>query len=424
VGVKSFPLYSVRGIVPLQNDNNAPPTRRFHAYNLRFSQREEARDEGYFRPCLKGYQTRDKALHMKIVYGISGFGNGHVARSAAIIRALLARGHRLVVFGFNNSERYITQTYPDIPVFRIKVPVLHPHPNGLDFGKIADDPANHYPDGIQLNYRAMQNALDYFDGPPDVVLSDYELVAAQFAYATLVPLVSIDQHSKFVGFEFPDIGLYSRREDYSRLNLFFPQATARFASTFFKVNYPPNPAFPVTLIPPILREDVMTLADETTPDEVLVYLSPFARIPQPLEEVYRVFERFPHKNFHVFLPEARADFKNIYFHVYNTQDFLEHLARAEAVISTAGHTLLSELVYLKKPMLVAPSGTFDQHTCAQVIATNQLGTSTRQINEALMRGFFQQLAVFRKNLEARRGLMTDYDGIGVLMRYLHDLFGI
>ena len=362
---------------------------------------------------------------MNILYGICGFGNGHVARSSAVLKALLARGHHLAVFGFDSSEDYILTNHPDIPLFRIKVPVLHPsRQTGLDFGAIAVDSANHYADGISTNYRAMQSALDYFGGTPDLVISDYELVAAEFAYATLTPLVSIDQHSKFAGFNFPPIGEYTRLEDYSRLNLFFPQAAARYACTFFEVGYPPNPQFPVTLIPPILRNEVINLATSTMPNEILFYISSFARIRTPRDEIHAILRQFPEKTFHIFPYETNKTTANLHFHEFSRDLFLEILGRAEAVIATAGHTLLSELAYLQKPALTIPADSFDQQTCAQVIQQNGLGLSTELFTVDTLAKFFANLPAYRENLQNGQGLVQRWDGVAVLLENLEKAFGI
>ena len=361
---------------------------------------------------------------MNIVYGICGFGQGHVVRSSAVLKALLARGHKLAVLGFNASEHYILNNHPDIPLFRVKVPVLHPsRQTGLDFGAIADEPNNHYADGIQTNYRAMQNVLDYFNGAPDLVISDYEMVAAEFAYATLTPLVSIDQHSKFAGFEFPPLGEFTRLEDYSRLNMFFPQAAARYACTFFEVNYPPNPQFPVTLIPPILRQEVLTLSPSTMPDEILFYISPFARVLPARPEIYAMLAQFPDKTFHIF-PRDTYTASNLHFHDFDRDLFLEILGRSEAVFCTAGHTLLSELTYLQKPVLTMPIDTFDQRTCAHVIETNGLGMSIEVFSLEALTEFFGNLGIYRQNLAKGQGLVDNWDGVTVLLEHLAEDFGI
>lgn len=362
---------------------------------------------------------------MNILYGICGFGSGHVARSSAILKAFLARGHTIAVFGFMASEAYIKNNHPDIPLFSVKVPVLYPSRQiGLDFGRIATEPANHYADGIQTNYQAMQDALDFFNGPPDLIISDYEMVAAEFAYATLTPLVSIDQHSKFVGFEFPPLGEYTRLEDYSRLNLFFPHAEARYACTFFEVDYSPNPKFPVTLIPPILRQEVVELETSTVPDEMLFYMSPAARLKMTREDMFAIFAQFPTKTFHLFPFENDYEAANLYYHAFDPELFLEILARCEAVICTAGHTLLSELTYLQKPVLTIPADTFDQQTCAHIIARNDLGLSAEVMTPEILQEFVEKLPIYRRNLLSRRGLVKRWDGVEVLLQNLSEQFGI
>lgn len=366
---------------------------------------------------------------MKILIGVTGFGNGHTARQADVLKTLVEREHQVAIFGYLNSERYFRQYYPNTPVFRIRVPIIHISPQtGIDFAKTAQEPFNHFTDGHQLNFDAMQRAYDYFGGRPDLVISDYEMIAAQFAYALDVPLVTLDQQSKFAGFQFPDLHGHSRREESARLKMFFPCAEARFACSFFQIPYPPDPSFEVEIIPPILREEITRLAvsDQLSDSqEIVVYISPHLSTRQSLAEISDILAGFPEKRFLIFQPrQEQDDHHNLSFRPYDVNDFAHALERAAAVITTAGHNLLSELMYLRKPVFTIPMETFDQHCCAEVIQKNQLGVKADAITAAELAAFFAQLTEYKENLNAKRGLVKAFNGIAVLMEKLHVRFGI
>lgn len=72
----------------------------------------------------------------------------------------------------------------------------------------------------------MQRA-DEFLGRPDLVISDYEPVSAQYSYALRIPLVTVDQQSKYLladSREMPTFGDLTPNEEIARLSLFFPKA--------------------------------------------------------------------------------------------------------------------------------------------------------------------------------------------------------
>lgn len=362
---------------------------------------------------------------MNILIGVCGFGNGHSARQASVLKSLLARGHRVALLVFDNSERYFQRHFPDIPRFVVRVPVIHVNASGIDFGKNAAEPLNRFDDGHAINFKAMQAVLDTFGGPPDLVIADYELVAAQFAYAVDVPLITVDQHSKYAGFQFPLINGYSRLEDRSRLGMFFPTAEARYAASFFTVDYPPDPRFAVTLIPPILREEVLqaTLTLQQHTVVYLSYLSVNLDVRHTPDFVLNTLEAFPEQTFTIYGLSGQ-DRANLTFKAFSTTGFIADIASAKAVITTAGHNLLSELMYLGKPVYTLPAASFDQQCCADAIQRNHLGLQASQISVDTLTTFFANLDDYRQRISERHGLSQRFDGTDDLMERLNQQFGI
>lgn len=356
---------------------------------------------------------------MNILYGVCGFGNGHSARSAVVLEGLLQRGHRVAVMGFLNSQRYFSEHFPQLPLFPLQVPVVHVGREGVDFGRSADEPFNRFEDGHALNFRAMQATLDYFGGKPDLVVSDYELVCAQFAYALDLPLVTLDQQSKFAGFQFPEVNTYHRLEEKSRLSMFFPVAERRIACSFFQVPWERDPRFEVDLIPPLLRPEILATNPQTWSSDapIVVYFSPHFSTEQTPEEIYTVLQGFPERQFIIYNRDTRPPTGNLIFRRFDKQGFIADLGRAAAVLTTAGHNLLSEITYLKKPIYTLPFPTFDQQCCADVIERQAWGRGLERVTGATFGAFLQNLPEYHHNLMTTEALLSPREA-------LSEVFGI
>ena len=86
------------------------------------------------------------------------------------------------------------------------------------------------------------------------------------------------------------------------------------------------------------------------------------------------------------------------------EQFLEDLATARAVITTAGYTLMSEALHLGKPLLVLPnSGTFEQTINALFLEREGLGEAVyeRAMTVEDIRGFFSRLERYEAVLPFR-----------------------
>lgn len=66
-------------------------------------------------------------------------------------------------------------------------------------------PANRNRDAFGANFSVMHAATKEFGGGLDLVISDYEPISAQYAYATGTPLITSDQQSKFTFLPYEEI---------------------------------------------------------------------------------------------------------------------------------------------------------------------------------------------------------------------------
>jgi uncharacterized protein (TIGR00661 family) len=126
-----------------------------------------------------------------------------------------------------------------------------------------------------------------------------------------------------------------------------------------------------TLVPPIIRPAVQQLEPKRG-GHVLVYYNQTEGAEGVLDTLRRVDAPFVVYNFGT--PERPERYPNITFKRPSLDGFLDDLATSRAVICTAGFTLISEGLYLGKPLLVAPNGgIFEQLINARFLEKEGLG---------------------------------------------------
>ncbi len=120
-----------------------------------------------------------------------------------------------------------------------------------------------------------------------------------------------------------------------------------------------------------------------------------------------VLQTFTRETFHVYGYDRDEQSENIRFHRPGQQAFLEHLASARGVIATAGFTLISEALFLRKPYLAMPmAGQFEQELNAWQLQQAGLGIAAAQPTSESIGNFFYRIA----EVEARLVAYPNDDG--------------
>ncbi len=341
-------------------------------------------------------------LH-KILYGICGIGRGHASRQLPIVEHF-ARSSRIVLFAYGESERVYRERFRDVPSVHV-VPVVVPFyvgtPDGLDFLATARQPLA--PDFFRVNAEAMATAQRLL-GVPDLVISDYEPVSASYAYAKGAPLVTIDQQSKYLCGDFPERLMgQGFRDEVERLRLFFPRAEARIACSFFRVAERADAHEGVLLCPPILKESIIRMVRRPSArPSVLLYLSSQREFSQDLAALVRVLAPHTDTDFHLFSPDGLCPSplpEQIRFYAHGDPRFTDVLSTCYGLISTAGHTLLSEAMHLGIPVYALPLPLYEQAMNAHVIAKYGFGIAHPTLEAEPLARFLRGLPQFAEAIE-------------------------
>ncbi len=360
----------------------------------------------------------------KILYGVCGIGMGHTYRQLPLLDSLAAEAE-IVLFAYGESLEFYSKHFagnPNVHVLRVSVPFYVGNAKGLDMLETrrriqADDRRGIHHWRINMAARAKAHALI---GKPDLAISDYCPVTARHAYAQGCPLITIDQQSKYLAGDYTEaLGGTTCLDEVERLRLFFPQADLRIACSFFQVERNPAAKEKVTILPPIIKPAIVELKERRATMEqtnsAVVYISSQREFVQPLEEVLQVLSAAPEFHFNVYvkeLPEALAQSApaNVKLRRHGDPRFLDHLAECKALISTGGHSLVSEVMYLGLPAYLIPLAVYEQQVNSHVVGRNGFGVCAETLNVAELRCFLANLDGYAENIRLDRNVLVRGSG--------------
>lgn len=368
-----------------------------------------------------------------IVYGVCGIGNGHTHRSLPIIQILLQQGARVALFAYGQSLAILGAAFannPKVRIFPVDVPYLLGTPAGLDFAESAAR-EKQLSRSFARNLEAMAGAQAFLDAP-QLVLSDYEPTSAQFSYAYDVPLITVDQQSKFLLKElYGPIGHYTCIDEQMRLRMFFPTAERRLVCSFFR----PDSGIAgtrglenaVQWCGPILRDAIRNVSlkkDLPFREHLVVYVSPQGGFGP--EEVRNLSLALPEQRFELFAPSTdwiSDPPKNLGVHRQGDSNFLPLLTEAKGLLSTAGHTLLSEAMYLGLPTLALPLPLYEQQLNATVVGDHGFGMAADQLTPEVVEVFLSRTNEMRRTILEDQKVLMRQDGRADVIKVIQSCLG-
>jgi uncharacterized protein (TIGR00661 family) len=290
---------------------------------------------------------------VRIAYGISGEGRGHTSRALAIAEALEAQGHEVLYVAGGTAYEILTQLRKPV----LRVPALE-HvlcDNRILLWRTARHNLPHLLRARRW-IEAVARALEEFGA--EWLINDFEYYSARAARLTGVPVVNLNHQQILTETRYPIPWRYLSDAWLVRLIVRWitaPPSRLTIIPSFLSL--PLRRPDRVRLVPPVLRSAVL----EQEPGEgehVLVYLNR----SHGAEGLLGMLSRFAPVPFRVYgFPTLIPVGRNIVLRPLGLGHFLRDLASARAVIATAGFTLISEALYLGKPLLVLPNrGIFEQ----------------------------------------------------------------
>jgi uncharacterized protein (TIGR00661 family) len=139
------------------------------------------------------------------------------------------------------------------------------------------------------------------------------------------------------------------------------------------------------LAPPIVRP-VVQEQEPKSGEHVVMY----STSGKGAERVRDLLNKFSKEKFYIYGFKDAGQFGNCVFKERSTEGFLKDLASGRGVIASAGFSLISECLYMKKRMLLMPVlGQYEQIINAHYIEKLGLGISTDELTESDVRRFLE-----------------------------------
>ena len=295
---------------------------------------------------------------MKILYGIQGTGNGHLARARALVPELQKLGIELdfIFSGRDRKDFFNMALFGD--EWRVfKGASLATHRGKLNTFKTIRQ--NHL---LQLlrDIRSL-NLNDY-----DLIISDFEPVTAWAAKIAGKPSISISHQAAFFT-DVPKVKGYLNSKLLMKL----------FAPTQYHIGLHWH-HFGQGILPPLIEP---LQAKSIIKNKYLVYMG-----FEAVDDILHFLAPYTDYQFQVF---AKVDEKQSLGHIHinplSHSEFHAHLLDCEGVISNAGFELASECLHLGKKLLVKPlSGQYEQLCNALALQAMERATVINTLDPSIL----------------------------------------
>jgi uncharacterized protein (TIGR00661 family) len=331
---------------------------------------------------------------VRILYGVVGEGMGHATRSRVVLDRL-AQEHELYVVVSGRAHAYLAARFPS--VHRIWGFTLNYRGNTMKRWPTVLQNLRGAVGGWPKNVGEYMKLVASFR--PDVVISDFESFSYYFAKVHRIPVIGLDnihvisrcEHARalLAGHE-RDFGLI-RRVVAAKL----PRCFHYLITTFF---HPPVSRKRTTLVPPVLRPEALAAKSEPG-DHLLVYqtASTNVALPEVLKRLGMPARIYGLRR------EIREDVVdgNLTYRPFSESAFIDDLRTCQAVVAGGGFTLLSEAVYLHKPVLSVPvERQFEQVLNALYIQELGYGRYAPKLTAEALTDFLGRLPEFQRALAA------------------------
>ncbi len=349
---------------------------------------------------------------MKILYGVVGEGMGHAMRSRVVLGHLTDAGHDIQTMASQRAVDYLRAHFAN--VHRIHGMHIIYEENRVRRTKTL---LSNLALGIKAAPAQIRAYFELVDGfRPDVVVSDFESWTYLYAKIHSLPVLSLDNNQMLNRCTHEASIIDEDRAGFEVARAFvkakLPRADHYLVTTFY---YPPVRKPRTTLYPSILRPEILS-ARATRGEHLLVY--------QTAEGNDALVAGLAASGLPCRVYGMRRSLKedeiegNLTYRPFSEAGFIDDLASARGVVAGGGFTLMSECVYLHKPVLATPvAGQFEQTLNAAYLEREGFGKHAQKVDGAVLDAFIAALPRYEARLAAyaQDGNRLLLDGLDALL---------
>lgn len=329
---------------------------------------------------------------MRILYGVVGEGMGHATRSRVVLDHL-TQSHDVHIVVSGRARDYLAKRFGN--VHNIWGLTIQYEGNSVKKWQTVLQNLKGAVTGWPQNVRTYFELVEKFE--PEVVISDFESFSYLFGRNHRLPVISIDNMQIINRCEHDPALLegYENSFELSRgiVKTKCPGAFHYLITTFF---YPPVRKQRTTLAPSILRPEIIAAKREAG-EHLLVY--------QTMAGNNDLMHQLKGSGLPCRIYGYRRDLTqdvidaNLTFRPFSEAGFIDDLRTARGVVGGGGFTLMSEAVYLRKPMLSVPvGGQFEQVINALYLNRLSYGVYAKSLDGEALAQFLERIADCEKAL--------------------------
>jgi uncharacterized protein (TIGR00661 family) len=342
----------------------------------------------------------------RILYALMGDARGHMNHSLMVAQGLNRHEFLFVGGGTAVDLRSLGYNVEEVPFA-----ATYYKNNRVDIPTTAGNALKVF-GGSKKIVKRVSEIITAFD--PDLIISDYEYFTPLAARMLGRDCISFDHqhivtHCRYDPPPVQRIGRWMLKLIASR---FYSKCSRFIIISFF--NLPPFDVLSTEVLPPLIRKSV-TEHLPTEGDHVLVYqTSPtFFKLFPVLEEM--------NSRFIIYGFGALPARKNLEFKALSDHGFLEDLASSRYCIVNGGHNVISEALFLKKPVFCFPiGGAYEQFINAyfvQKLSFGDYSVASKPV-KGMLDSFESRLIDFRDSIR-----QENFYGNEVVCSRLEELIG-
>lgn len=337
---------------------------------------------------------------------------GHAMRSRVVLEHLVANGHDVHVMASQRAVDYLARRFSN--VHRIHGLHIIYEENRVRRGKT-------FWSNVQQGAKAIPGQIQaYFDliaaFRPDLVVSDFESWTYLYGKVHRLPVFSVDNIQMLNrcrhGREVTGVDRTAFEMARALVRAKLPRCDHYLVTTFY---YPEVRAKRTTLVPPLLRPEVLAAKPERG-EHLLVY-----QTAEGNEALAATLARTGLQcRVYGMVRAITGDVieGNLTYRPFSESEFIRDLATARGVVAGGGFTLMGEAVYLHKPMLAVPvRRQFEQVLNAAYLEREGYGIAASAVDEASIVRFVEDIPRFEERLASYA-----QDGNRIALQTLDHLF--
>ena len=325
---------------------------------------------------------------VKILYGVCGEGMGHASRSRILINYFIKQNHEVKIIAGGKAYDLLSKEFSDT--------VKSTWPNVL----YKDNKVKIVRTLLRFSYITIAKSIpDFFKMrklikkyKPDIIITDAEPISFNAAFFSKIKRVSIDnQQALFYRkykVRFKEIPAWIFLCFVLKVLLYSPDKHLIYDFSDEQIKNEK-----VLFLKPLIQEGILN-QEIKTGKHVFVYQTTISN-----QYLFELLKKIDEK-FIVYGMNKNGIDQNLTYKKFNEKEFYKDISTAKAIITNAGFTVLSEALYLKKPVFVlAVRHQFEQILNGKFIQSIGAGVSYLHFDEKNIKDFLKNLEKYKKNLK-------------------------